>query len=75
MAILNDEKFEPSSVTPMEKEIRNQEIPVPSAGTPLSTRFFLGLTNIAFHQKMCIPSKNLDQSVTEDEGRRRSLTF
>jgi len=31
----SDEDCEPSSVTPMEKELRNQEIPVPSASTPV----------------------------------------
>ena len=31
-----DEDFEPSSFTPMEKELRNQEIPVPSASTPVA---------------------------------------
>jgi len=31
----SDEDFEPSSVTPMEKELRNQEIPIPSASTPV----------------------------------------
>ena len=31
----SDENCDPSSVTPMEKELRNQEIPVPSASTPV----------------------------------------
>jgi len=31
----SDEDFEPSSVMPMEKELRNQEIPVPSTSTPV----------------------------------------
>jgi hypothetical protein len=32
----SDDNFEPSSVTPMEKELRNQEIHVPSASTPIA---------------------------------------
>jgi hypothetical protein len=32
----SDEDFEPSSVTSMEKELHNQEIPVPSASTPVA---------------------------------------
>ena len=32
----SDEDFEPSSVTPMGKELRNQEIHVPSASTPVA---------------------------------------
>jgi hypothetical protein len=32
----DDEDFEPSSVTSMEKELRSQEISVPSASTPVA---------------------------------------
>ena len=32
----SDEDFEPSSVTPVEKELCNQAIPVPSASTPVT---------------------------------------
>ena len=32
----SDEDFEPSSVTPMEKELHNQEIPVPSGSAPVA---------------------------------------
>ena len=32
----SDVDFEPSSVMPMEKELRNQEVPVPSASTPVA---------------------------------------
>jgi hypothetical protein len=32
----SDEGFQPSSVKPVEKELRKQEIPVPSASTPVA---------------------------------------
>ena len=47
------------------KELSNQEISIPSASGK-----FLGLTKIAFHQKKCVQSQNLDKCVTEDKGRR-----
>jgi hypothetical protein len=65
----SEENFEPSSVTPVEKELHNQEISFPFSSVHVA-QIFWGLAKIAFHQNMCIHSQNLDQDVTEDKGRR-----
>ena len=70
----SDVDFEPSSVVPMQKELCNQEIPDPSASTPVAEKF-LGLAKVTSHRKMCVHSQNLNQDVTEDKGGWLSLTF
>jgi hypothetical protein len=70
----SDKDFRPSSVMPMEKKFINKRS-LFLLLAPLWHKKFLGLAKIAFHQKMCVPSQNLDQDVTEDEERRWSLAF
>jgi hypothetical protein len=53
----------------MERELRNQAIPLPSASTPLPQEIS-GASKNAFNQKMCVHSQNPDQDVTEDQERR-----
>jgi len=64
----SDEDFELSSVTPMEKEIRNQEVPVPSARTPVA-REFSGTNKESLKTKMCVHSQNLYEDWTENKER------
>ena len=52
----------------MEKEIRNQEVPVPSARTPVA-REFSGTNKESLKTKMCVHSQNLYEDWTENKER------
>ena len=64
----SDEDFELSSVTPVEKEILNQEVSVTSARTPVA-REISGTNKESLKTKMCVHSQNLYQDATENKER------
>jgi hypothetical protein len=70
----NEENFEPSSVTPVEKELHNQEIFVPFSSIHVAKQNF-GTSKDSISSEYVHHSQYLDQDVTQDKGRRSSLTF